>query len=184
VCKASTFKYVPDEYRSSMLGYVMAQVRSTQGGILLFHDVHASTANALDGILTALENAGYTFVGIDDTATFPRLNGTTPAPAKFVGSACTTSADCAFTAGGQTGRCHPAGFCTLSCEGSCPDAAGFAGTFCIADTAATSPGICVSKAASQNQLCAALPGTIRTDAARFLGTSSSAAATASVCAPR
>lgn len=185
VCKPSTFKYVPDEYRSSMLDYVMSQVRSTNGGILLFHDIHPSTANALDGILTALEAAGYTFVGIDDAATFPRLNGAAPAPTKFVGSACTTSADCAFTAAGQAGRCHPAGFCTVSCEGSCPDASGFASTFCIADTAATavSPGICASKAASQNQLCAALPRTIRTEVPRFIGTSTAAPAVASVCAP-
>ncbi len=59
-CKKSTFRYVPDEFRDDMGAYILSQVRSTNGGIVLFHDVHQSTADNLDAILTALENEGYT----------------------------------------------------------------------------------------------------------------------------
>ena len=171
--------------RSDMKAYVMSQVKSFNGGIVLFHDIHQSTANALDGILTALEADGYTFVRLDDMTAFPKLHGATPAPQKFVGDKCTTNADCAFTAAGKAGSCHPAGFCTISCEGSCPDLSGRAATFCIADERAATPaGMCVSKAATQNMACASLPDTENRTEPRFIGTSSSTPTTANVCAPR
>lgn len=184
VCKKTTFKYVPDDMRNDMGAYVMSQVRATNGGVVLFHDIHPSTANALDAILTTLEDAGYTFVRLDDHATFPKLNGVAATPTRFIGDKCTTNAECGFSANGQVGRCHPAGFCTTSCQGSCPDLGDRAPTFCIADTSGTSAGICVSKPASQNSLCLALPGTEKVTRDRFLGTSSAAPATSSVCAPR
>lgn len=183
-CKKSTFKYVPDDQRGDMLGYIMSQVASTNGGVILFHDIHPNTANNLDRVLTRLEQAGYTFVRLDDTSVFPRLNGQTAAPQKFIGDACTTNAQCAFTANGQQGRCSAAGFCTISCAGSCPDASGKAPTFCIADATTTNAGLCVSKADALNGSCAALPGTVRRDADRFIGTSSASPARANVCAPR
>ena len=175
-CKKSTFKYVPDEMRGDIKAYVLSQVRSTGGGVILFHDIHSYTATNLDRILTALEADGYTFVRLDDKTVFPRLHGVTP---KFIGDACTTNADCGFAGG----RCHAAGFCTQSCAGTCPDATGKAPTFCIADAAATG-GTCVSKAAVQNQQCASLPGTTARELDRYLGTSSSSPARALVCAPR
>jgi peptidoglycan/xylan/chitin deacetylase (PgdA/CDA1 family) len=186
VCKKSTFRYVPDDQRNDMLGYIMSQLSSTNGGVLLFHDIHPNTANSLDRILTTLEEAGYTFVRLDDTSAFPRLNGQTPSPQKFIGDACTTSAQCAFTANGQQGRCNAAGFCTITCQGSCPDAAGKAPTFCIADAGAADAavGLCVSKAHALNNSCASLPNTVRRDADRFLGTSTAVPARANVCAPR
>ncbi|MBA3540395.1 MAG: hypothetical protein H0T79_12345 [Deltaproteobacteria bacterium] len=131
-CKKSTFKYVPDEMRGDMAAYVMQQVRATNGGIVLFHDIHQSTADHLDAILTRLESDGFTFARLDDTAVLPRLHNTTAPVAKFIGDSCQTNADCAFTASGAAGRCHAAGFCTISCAGSCPDATGKAPTFCIA----------------------------------------------------
>jgi peptidoglycan/xylan/chitin deacetylase (PgdA/CDA1 family) len=183
-CRPSTFRYVPDDMRSSMQAYVLSQVRQWNGGILLFHDVHQHTANALDGILTELTRQGYTFVGLDDRAAFPRLHGA-PAPAqKFIGDACTSDAGCAFTVNNQTGRCHPAGFCTIRCEGSCPDLSGKAPTFCIADVRTANTGMCVSRAATQNQQCTGLPGTRATELDRFLGSSSASPARALVCAPR
>jgi peptidoglycan/xylan/chitin deacetylase (PgdA/CDA1 family) len=181
VCKKSTFKYVPDSQRSNMLGYIMSQVASTGGGVILFHDIHANTANNLDTVLTTLEQAGYTFVRVDDLRTFPRLNGVTP---KFIGDVCSTDAQCSFTANGEAGHCSAAGFCTVSCNGSCPDADGKAPTFCIADAAATNKGMCVSKSNALNNSCALLPNTTRRDADRFIGTSSAAPARANVCAPR
>ena len=179
VCKKTTFKYVPDELRSDMKGYILSQVRANNGGIMLMHDIHQSSADHLDDILTALEAEGYTFVRLDDVSAWPRLNGSAPAPTAFVGTACITNAQCGFTGG----RCHAAGFCTMSCAGSCPDQAGFAPTFCIADTS-HSEGICASKPATQNNQCLALPGTTKLTLARFVGTSGAAAATSPVCAPR
>jgi peptidoglycan/xylan/chitin deacetylase (PgdA/CDA1 family) len=185
VCKKSTFKFVPDDMRTDMKKYVLSQVRAFNGGIVLFHDIHQSTADALDGILTALEEEGYTFIRLDDTAAFPKLHGTVAPPQKFIGDACATDADCVFTAANKPGSCHPAGFCTIACEGSCPDLSGRAGTFCIADDRSTVPaGMCVSKAATQNMACASLPDTENRTEPRFIGTSTSTPATANVCAPR
>lgn len=78
VCKKSTFKFVPDSMRESMLGYVLSQVRATGGGIVLFHDIHPNTANSLDAMLTALEGDGFSFVRLDDESVFPRLHGRAP----------------------------------------------------------------------------------------------------------
>ena len=181
-CKKATFKYVPDELRGDMLAYIKSQVRATNGGVILFHDIHANTANNLDRVLTALEQDGYTFVRLDDTAAFPKLNGApVPVnPAKFIGDKCITDAQCGFTASGQAGRCHAAGFCTISCAGACPDLVGKAGTFCIADASSSTGGTCVSKAAQQNSLCTTLTGTVRGDRDRFGGVP----ARMNVCAPR
>jgi peptidoglycan-N-acetylglucosamine deacetylase len=184
VCKKSTFRFVPDEVRGDMRAYVMQQVRATNGGIVLFHDIHQSTASALDGILTELTREGFTFVRLDDETAFPKLHGSVPPPVPFIGDACTTDAQCAFTASGQPGRCHPAGFCTIACAGSCPDLAGKAATFCIADARSPATGMCVSKAATQNAACTTLPGTVNRTEPRFVGTSGATAATANVCAPR
>ena len=183
VCKPATFRYVPDNMRSDMRAYVLQQVRANSGGIVLFHDVHASTANALDGILTMLEDEGYSFVRLDDVAVFPKLHGMAPPPVitKFIGDACDTDATCGFQAAGQRGRCHAAKFCTVSCAGACPDAIGKAPTFCIADGAG---GICASKPAPQNESCGLLPLTVAATLPRFVGSSGAAAATANVCAPR
>jgi peptidoglycan/xylan/chitin deacetylase (PgdA/CDA1 family) len=184
-CKKSTFKFVPDDMRGDMKKYVLSQVRSFNGGVVLFHDIHQSTADALDGILTALEAEGYTFVRLDDTAAFPKLHGTVAPPQKFIGDACTTNADCGFTAAGKPGSCHPAGFCTIACAGSCPDLGGRAPTFCIEDDRPATPtGMCVSKAAPQNNGCATLPDTENRTEPRFIGSSNATPATANVCAPR
>lgn len=184
-CKKSTFRYVPDAMRGDMAAYVLQQVRATNGGIVLFHDVHQATADALDDILTRLTSEGFTFVPLDDRSAFPKLHGVAPQPVKFIGDACQTDADCAFTAAGQAGRCDAAKFCTITCAGACPDAAGKAPTFCIADTSTLAArGMCVSKAAAQNQRCAALPGTELRLEQRFVGTSGASPATAEVCAPR
>ncbi len=185
-CKPTTFRFVPDPMRNDMTKYVMSQLSSTNGGILLFHDIHPFTMNTLDALLTKLEADGYTFARLDDRGMLPKLNGGAPAvmTPKFIGDKCTTAADCAFMAAGQTGRCHPKGFCTISCQGSCPDVADRPGTFCIADAAMANMGLCVSKPVIANQLCAALPGTVREERDRFIGTSTSMPARAFVCAPK
>lgn len=73
-CKPSTFRYVPDDMRNSMMAYVMTQVRQKGGGIVLFHDIHPNTANQLDAILTALEADGFSFARLDDASMLPRLH--------------------------------------------------------------------------------------------------------------
>jgi peptidoglycan/xylan/chitin deacetylase (PgdA/CDA1 family) len=78
ICKPETFRYVPDSMRESMMAYVLSQARAAKGGIILFHDIHANTANNLDGILTALEADGFTFVRLDEESVFPRLHGVAP----------------------------------------------------------------------------------------------------------
>ncbi|MCA9517926.1 MAG: polysaccharide deacetylase family protein, partial [Myxococcales bacterium] len=193
-CPARTFRYVPDAYRSDLLGYVMSQLRAKDGGVILFHDIHASTAAALDGILSALEDAGYAFVQVDDAVYLPRLNGATPPPARFVGAACEADHDCNFSSAVSSGICHrftptdgtPAeeiGFCSLPCEGTCPDRVGASPTFCTTlDGGAT--GRCVAKSAAVNESCEAIEGTAPAVVARFIGTSSAAAATATACVPR
>jgi peptidoglycan/xylan/chitin deacetylase (PgdA/CDA1 family) len=183
-CAKATFKYVPDELRDDMRGYVMSQVRATGGGVILFHDIHRHTADHLDEILTAMEAEGFTFARLDDAAVFPKLNGK-PAPAvPAIGDACLADTDCAFTAGGAAGRCHPAGYCTVTCQGYCTDTAGKAPTFCIADPIAPGAGMCAPKPATINQSCAALPGSVLSLEPRFVGKSGVPAATANVCAPR
>ena len=191
-CKQSTFRYVPDQYRGSLEGYTMSQVRAKDGGILLFHDIHPNTVKVLPGIIETLEDEGYVFVNVDNTTYFPRLHGLTPPPAKFVGDECATSDECNFSGKTSAASCHrysvgeddaiEAGFCTIPCEGSCPDREGKAPTFCTSlDDGAT--GRCVAKSHEVNQECAAILGTNVVTVDRFIGESTSSAATADVCLP-
>ena len=102
----------------------------------------------------------------------------------FIGDTCGCQRDCDFYVGSQKGFCHPAGFCSLSCEGGCPDVLGKAQTFCIEDLQAEeTKGICVPKAAEQNGNCADLPQTIDDQRERFIGTSTARESSAEVCAP-
>ena len=191
-CAPATFQYVPTGFRRDMLGYVMSQVKAKNGGIILFHDIHANTANKLDEILSELENAGFTFVRVDDVTTFPKLNGAAPAPQKWVGSGCAKDSECNFASGAASATCHrftptggsaELGFCTVACEGFCPDRAGASPTFCTSlDGGLT--GRCVAKSHTTNQSCAAIAGTEAKLASRFIGTSSAPVASATVCLPK
>ena len=190
-CSASTFRYVPDAYRRNLAGYVMSQVRAKDGGILLFHDIHASTVRALPGIIETLEDEGYAFVNVDSDIYFPLLNGVAPNASRFVGDACEEDVDCNFASKVASAVCHrftpaggdfEAGFCTLPCEGTCPDKAGASPTFCASlDGGIT--GRCVAKSDVVNQECAAILGTSPASADRFIGESSASPASAEVCLP-
>ena len=190
-CPARTFRYVPDKYRADLEGYVMSQVRAKDGGILLFHDIHANTVSVLPGILEALEDEGFAFVNIDSGVYFPRLNGVTPPAGRFVGDACATDVECNFASKSASAICHrfapsdaelETGFCTLACQGTCPDKAGASPTFCTSlDDGAT--GRCVAKSADVNHQCADIVGTSLQTADRFIGESSAAPASADVCIP-
>ncbi len=109
-------------------------------------------------------------------------NGCNGTARPFIGDACGCDADCAFhTARGQ-GFCHDAGFCTVGCEGPCPDLSGRAGTFCVAD--GQGGGMCVPKSEQSNGNCADVPGTRDLDADRYVGASGASESTAEVCLPQ
>jgi len=131
-CPSSTFRYVDDRYREDMKGFIMSQLRSNNGGIILMHDIHASTAAALDGILTALENEGFTFVRLDDVGALPLLNGAPPPPQKWIGDACATDSECNFDGGFCIEDPASGGVCTQACTTSCPDKGGYPLTRCVA----------------------------------------------------
>ncbi len=179
-CSESTFRHVDDDLRDDMQGWVMKQVPRANGGVMLFHDIHANTADSLQGILKALEEGGYTFTSIDDGETFPALNGIT---LPFVGSPCTDDAGCEWS---DDAFCHTGGVCTQPCQGYCQDHPDHPATFCTADPAAQDgdAGICVSKSGDDNEQCATQDGTSQASANRFQGTSSAPAAEAEVCLPK
>jgi peptidoglycan/xylan/chitin deacetylase (PgdA/CDA1 family) len=122
-CAASTFRHVPDPFRDDMAGFVMSQVRARQGGIVLFHDIHRSTADALEGLLAQLIDEGFYIVGIDDLSVLPRLNGER---SKWIGDSCTMDTECSFDGGFCLG-----GICTQGCSRSCPDRTGTPITRCV-----------------------------------------------------
>ena len=96
---------------------------------------------------------------------------------------------CGFADGSRMGFCEEFevaeqtfGFCSLSCEGTCPDRSGWPGTFCTSlDGGQT--GNCVAQADEGNGNCADIPGTRATEADRFIGSSSAGASTSTVCLP-
>ncbi len=191
-CAPSTFQYVPDSYRSDYPGWVLHQAEANGGGILLMHDVHRFTVENLDTVLTRLEEAGFTFTRLDDVDTFPLLNGVTPPREPWIGDPCEDHSECDFQSGdvpgfcftyqtSDTGELH--GFCSLPCDGYCPDQDGTAPTFCVASPT-PDEGICVSKAYPLNESCAAIPGTEAQDSDRFVLESGASAGTALVCVPR
>lgn len=73
-CALEVFGEVPDKYRRDFVGYSLYQAQVQSGGVILFHDIHKWTAENLDALLTALEKNGYSFVRLDDTKSFPKLN--------------------------------------------------------------------------------------------------------------
>jgi peptidoglycan/xylan/chitin deacetylase (PgdA/CDA1 family) len=193
-CSPRTFRYVPDAYRGDFIGYTLSQARANGGGVLLMHDVHRFTVDHLDALLTALENDGFTFTGLDDVTTFPQLNGQAPpAPpaASWIGTPCARDAQCDFWYGEKHGYCRTfvesetgteRGFCSLACSGYCPDRSGFAPTFCV-ELDNPDVGECAAKAADANRQCQAIPGTAARSRDRFRGTSGAPPATATVCVP-
>lgn len=184
-CDPRTFKWVDDQYRHDIVGNVLSQARATGGGVLLFHDIHANTVNNLDAILTALEQDGFSIVPLSDKETFPLLNGANPVTQPWVGTPCSQDSECAFTVNGEKGSCYTFGsngFCTYSCNGTCQDRPGTSVTFCTSLDGQS--GMCVAKSSGLNQSCAGIPGTAEVSSDRFIGQSSSSAASAIVCLPK
>ncbi len=115
--------------------------------------------------------------------------GAQPAPRPaWIGSACDDDSQCDF-GGGAFGSCQRysgGGICTLSCEGLCPDRAGFATTFCVSARhfgEALDFGVCTAQAVTQNSRCADLPGMVARDVERFVGGSGASRRSATACVP-
>ena len=103
----------------------------------------------------------------------------------WIGTPCETDADCSFAASGETGTCYTfagGGFCTLRCEGYCPDRSGYAHTFCV-QTTDPSEGMCVAKSEAENDSCGDVEGTSAQTAERYVGSSGASSTSAEVCLP-
>ena len=109
----------------------------------------------------------------------------------WIGSVCPDPADCSFAASGEEGFCfdfvdpannEDAGYCSLACEGFCPDRSGQSVSFCASLDGVN--GQCVVKADALNESCQTIPGTAPQLAQRFIGSSSASPAEATVCLPK
>ncbi|MFH2005617.1 MAG: polysaccharide deacetylase family protein [bacterium] len=191
-CASSTFQHIPDSYRGDFVGFSVHQATANGGGILLMHDIKRYAVEQLDPLLTALEAAGFAFTTLDDVDTFPLLNGVTPPRDPWIGDPCTDPSECDFMSGDVPGECFTfqtsdtgelAGFCTVPCDGYCPDLDGTAPTFCVASPD-PAVGVCASKAWPINESCATIPGTHADEQDRFILSSGASPSTALVCVPR
>lgn len=108
----------------------------------------------------------------------------------WIGTPCESDSDCGFSYRDNHGFCYDfldvtgatRGFCSLVCEGYCPDSPGAATTFCIEGDVA-GVGICASKSEAANNYCSDIAGTLVAQADRFIGGSTAPASTANVCQP-
>ncbi len=101
----------------------------------------------------------------------------------WIGSACESDADCNFDHFGTPGQCMTSGsggYCTLPCEGYCPDREGFATTFCVESDFGS--GACAPVPHALNAQCASIPGTTRSVASRWVGASGAAPTAREICA--
>ena len=110
----------------------------------------------------------------------------------FIGTPCSTEdADaCGFSDGGDEGFCHgwssggeSFGACTLECEGTCPDKAGTVASDTLCVELEAGVGSCLPVAATANDDCGDIPGTMPMQADRFVGSSGKSPRTATVCMP-
>lgn len=110
-----------------------------------------------------------------------RLTGELLAPETddpFVGTSCQGDAVCDFASNASCLISGSNGFCTLPCEGYCPDQEGGSRTFCV-DVGGK--GRCHAKAGIENDDCKDIPGTHVALKKRFIGKSTAKAAESSVC---
>ena len=186
VCLQEDYWRIPTEYEADMRGFILEQVDRYDGGILLFHDIHAWTVDIIPDVVSDLQQAGYTFVPLTSETAWPNLNAGTKAEFPYLGEPCDVTDDRCYEAEYMS-WCQPVdddgirGVCTLDCEGLCPDRPGSATTFC----AETSPdyGQCLARSGPINASCGLVDGSTPTTYDRFVGESGASAATATVCAP-
>ncbi|MBA2321169.1 MAG: polysaccharide deacetylase family protein [Deltaproteobacteria bacterium] len=173
-CSSDYYFRIPEEYQDDMLGFTLEQSVRFDGGVVLLHDIHDATADALEDVIFTLLSAGFTFTSLDDTDAFPNLNSGVVVDRPYLGEACVDSDDHCFETE-YLSYCE-GGICTMPCERSCPERDGGAATFCMA--VETGAGQCVAESEGLNDFCAALPGTSEVVAEAYDGSG-----TAEVCAP-
>jgi hypothetical protein len=99
---------------------------------------------------------------------------------RWIGSECTSDQQCNF----DGGVCHQnaiggRGFCTRACSRTCPDRAGAPATFCVANPAQPSAGMCVPRETAQNRGCRDQDHFVARSVARF----NPASVRATACVP-
>lgn len=101
----------------------------------------------------------------------------------FVGSTCWRDADCARV--GEGAFCDRGGWCSIPCDGLCPEAApGRPPTFCIERADAPGDGRCVARHdARTNRGCERVVGSEPVSRPRFVGRSGAEPRSARVCLP-
>ncbi len=74
--------------------------------------------------------------------------------ARWIGAECAADSDCGYSGGWcRTNPYSGRGVCTMACDLSCPDRAGYPTTFCV-DEPESAAGMCVLKASAHNAQCA------------------------------
>lgn len=79
-CPASIAPNLEPEVVDDLPGKILIEYEQHGGGILILHDIHPTTVDALPSILADLQAAGATFVDLSDPAVFPNLNAEIGAP--------------------------------------------------------------------------------------------------------
>jgi len=194
VCSARTMRRWYDSSADGSGWWRAGHPRKSADGVTVTPANHA-TASLYAYTPWVLPNTGGNWLAWNVTRRFAialEQQGAVPR-SPWVGQPCADDGACAFSSLGEDGACWmwgadgdesaaPYGFCTLDCEGYCPDRSGYAGTFCV--SLLPGAGTCVAKAASENGQCSGIPGTIAKAMPRWVGQSGTPAATATVCVPR
>ena len=175
---------IPSSMRRDLAKYAVSEIKKKNGGVVVFQDLNAHTADKLPEIISTLRDEGFSFTNIDDSQIYPSLNGS---PTPFVGQACTKDSECRFDVDGTPGFCHTfdvggdkSGFCSIACQGTCPDQADWSSTFCGTTNGA---GICMVTPGKYNGECKTIPGSAPKSVERFVGSSGALRKTATVCHP-
>ncbi len=61
--------------RSSLAAHTLQLIERKKGGIVLFHDIHRTTVDAMDEVISELIKRGYQFVNLDDADVLSVLKG-------------------------------------------------------------------------------------------------------------
>ena len=72
-------------------------------------------------------------------------------PSRWIGSECSTAADCGYAGATCQANAYGASFCSMACTGSCPDRAGELATACVPD--GRGAGMCVRQASTLDNFC-------------------------------
>lgn len=168
-CSEGDYWRVPAGYRGDMLGHTVDQILESDGGMVLFHDVWAFTAEELEGVILELKAAGFRFAALDEVAVFPRLLADEPYPFPWIGQACPVGDDPCWQVENFS-WCEPtgapdvdadAGVCVLPCgEAPCFSRDGGPASACVSWEGTP---VCLGVSGALNGWCEGVPGTVETE---------------------